>query len=65
MKRPATIVAFAYFIAMTIGCTFPFLGIVNRVRPFVLGLPFMMVWFAAWILGAMAVFGLLYQADRR
>lgn len=61
--RPVTLFAFAYFIAMTIACTFPFLNLVTRVRPFVFGVPFMMAWFAGWVIGALFVFLMLYRSE--
>ncbi len=60
-----TVVAFSvlYFVAMALFCTFPFLGVANTARPFVLGLPFVMMWFVAWVLGSMVVFWMLYWTE--
>ena len=65
MKRLPYVLAFIYFIAMAVACTFPGLHLVNRIRPFVLGMPFMMFWFSAWVVGAMAVFALLYRIENQ
>ena len=61
MKRLAVIVAFAYFIIMTLVVTFPGLSVANRVEPYILGLPFVLAWFMGWMLGALVVLYFLYR----
>jgi hypothetical protein len=47
----------------------PFLGIlggvffVNRVTPFVLGMPLLLAWMVAWILLTSAIMALIYWCD--
>ena len=65
MKRFVPWLAGAYFVAMTIACTFPALSWIHSARPFVLGLPFPLVWFVGWVIGSMAVFALLYWSEQQ
>ena len=58
-------ISVVYFVAMTLFCTFPLIRVANTARPFVLGLPFVMMWFVAWVLGAMIVFWFLDRTERR
>ncbi|MGH8127452.1 MAG: DUF3311 domain-containing protein [Gammaproteobacteria bacterium] len=37
----------------------------NRVQPFVLGLPFLMFWISAWTVGTALAMGLVYWLDPR
>ena len=46
------------FIALIIG---PFF--VNRVTPFVLGLPFLLAWIVAWILLTSLIMAVIYAVD--
>jgi xanthosine utilization system XapX-like protein len=47
----------------------PFLGILvgvaflNRVTPFVLGMPLLLAWLVLWILLTSAIMGLIYRLD--
>jgi hypothetical protein len=50
-----------YFIGYAVAVTWPGIVPFNRVRPTVLGLPFVMVWMALWIVGALFV---LWGLDR-
>lgn len=61
MKRLSIITAFAYFLTMAVVLTFPGLSVANRVEPYVLGLPFVLAWYMAWMLGALIVFYFLYH----
>ena len=61
-RRIAIWFAFAYFLAMTVGVTFPAVGFVNTARPFVFGVPFVFVWYLVWVAGALFVFLLLYRS---
>lgn len=48
--RPTPTRAFAIFtVVMVLLLTFPVYGLGNHVEPFVLGLPFSMVWVVFWI----------------
>ena len=46
------------FAAMLIG---PFF--VNRVEPSILGMPFLLVWFVAWILLSAAIMAIIFRFD--
>lgn len=59
--RTAQAVAIAYFVLFAIAVTWPGMVPFNRIRPLVLGLPFSMVWIAAWIVGGALV---LWWLDR-
>jgi hypothetical protein len=37
----------------------------NRVRPMVMGLPFLFAWLAAWVIATSAIMGLLLLLDER
>jgi xanthosine utilization system XapX-like protein len=47
----------------------PFLGMlvgpffVNRVTPYVLGMPFLLAWFVAWILLTAAIMAVIFRLD--
>ena len=60
MKNAPAIVAWIYFITMAIFVTFPGVSFANRVEPYILGLPFILAWYMAWILGSVFIFALLY-----
>lgn len=52
-----------YHLAFALAVVWPGQALVNNPRPFVLGLPFQIVWIAAWIIGSMAVFLGLHRAE--
>jgi hypothetical protein len=60
-KKVVTRLAIVYFVAMTIAVTFPGVEPFNRIRPFVLGVPFVFMWYIFWILGALAVFSACHR----
>ena len=62
MKRIITRVAVAYFVAMTVALTFPGLQPFNTIRPLILGVPFVFMWYIFWILGALIVFFVVHRA---
>ena len=62
MRQAATWVAVVYFLAMAVALTFPGVRAVNRIEPFVLGIPFVFAWSLAWIVGAFVVLVVLYRA---
>ena len=64
-KRVAVWVATVYFVTMAVVLTFPGITPFNTIRPFVFGVPFVFVWYLAWILGALAVFTYLYWTFER
>jgi len=37
----------------------------NRVEPYVLGLPFLLFWIVAWVVGTSAITALIYVLDQR
>ena len=53
--------AAAYFIAMAVAVTFPGVVPLNTIRPFILGVPFVFMWYMAWTLGALVVFLILHR----
>ena len=63
VRRTVVVFAVIYFVAMALFCTFPLLRVANTARPFVLGLPFVMMWFVAWVLGSMVVFWMLDRTE--
>lgn len=42
-----------------------FLPLVNRVEPFVLGMPFNMFWMAMWTVLTSVILGIMYKLDPR
>lgn len=56
-------VAGAFFLAYAVALTYPGLVPFNRIRPSVLGLPFVFFWVAAWVATAIAVLWLLDRAE--
>ncbi|MEH6945764.1 DUF3311 domain-containing protein [Bacillus sp. JJ634] len=42
-----------------------FLPLVNRVEPFVLGMPFNMFWMAMWTVLTSIILGIMYKLDPR
>jgi hypothetical protein len=46
------------FLAMLVG---PFF--VNQVTPFVLGMPFLLAWFVAWVLLTSAIMAVIFRFD--
>lgn len=56
---PVTRFAVAFFVLYALAVTWPGMIPFNRIRPFVLGLPFSLVWPALWIVLGLLVFVLL------
>lgn len=54
-----------YLVLAAIFVTWPGFVPFARVRPLVLGMPFAMVWIAAWIAGTAVVLALLDRVERR
>ena len=63
MRRTVVTISVVYFVAMAAFCTFPLLRVANTARPFVLGLPFVMIWFAGWVVGSMVIFWMLDRTE--
>ncbi len=61
MKRAAITMAIVYFVLMAVATTFPGLGLVNTIRPFVFGIPFVFAWVLSWVAGATVVLYILYR----
>ncbi len=51
--------AVGFFLLFLLAVTWPGMVPFNRVRPFLLGLPFSMAWIALWVLGSFLVLLLL------
>jgi hypothetical protein len=60
LKRVATYLAVAYFVAMALAVSFPGIIPFNTIRPYVFGVPFVFVWYLCWILGSLLMFTFLY-----
>jgi Protein of unknown function (DUF3311) len=56
--RPVRLLALLPFLALLVG---PFF--VNRVTPYIFGMPFLLAWLVAWILLTAAIMALIYQLD--
>jgi hypothetical protein len=41
------------------------LPFVNRVEPFVLGLPFILFWIVAWVVATSVIMGIVWKLDER
>lgn len=39
--------------------------VANRVRPFVLGLPFFLAWIVGWVVATSGIMGAIFLLDRR
>ena len=57
------LVTWVYHLAFAVAVVWPGQALVNNPRPFVLGLPFQIVWIAAWIIGSVLVFLGLHRAE--
>lgn len=64
-RGAARALAALYFVAFAVAVTWPGVVPFNRVRPFVLGLPFVMVWTALWVLGSLFVLWWLDRVEAR
>lgn len=60
-RRGISRLAIVYFAAMTIATTFPGIQPVNRIRPLILGVPFVFTWYLIWIVGAVTMFFFLHR----
>jgi hypothetical protein len=55
---PVHLLALLPFLAMLVG---PFF--VNRVTPYIFGMPFLLAWLVAWILLTAAIMAVIYRLD--
>ncbi|UYF98879.1 DUF3311 domain-containing protein [Halomonas sp. GD1P12] len=53
-----------YFSICTLAMVWPGALIANRIEPFVLGLPFFIFWYVAWVFALFVGFALAYQSDK-
>ena len=58
-------ITWAYYLTFAVAVTWPIQTLVNTPHPFVVGLPFQMVWAAGWILGSLLVLWRLDAARTR
>ncbi len=65
MRRIVPALAIIYFLAMLVAVTFPGYVPFNRIRPFVLGMPFSLFWQLIWISGAVVVLGGLFIWEKK
>jgi hypothetical protein len=56
--------AWTYLVLAMLAVTWPGILPFARIRPLIFGLPFSMVWIAAWVAGCVVVFGLLELVER-
>lgn len=63
--RTARALTGGYLVLALVFVTWPGLVPFARIRPFVLGMPFAMVWIAGWVAGCAVVFYLLDRVERR
>lgn len=64
--KAARLLFWGYVIAGTFALTFPGVLPFNRTRPFILGMPFILVWVVLWIVLAFIIFALVDRViDRR
>ena len=63
--RAARLLAGVFFFAFLAAVTWPGFLPFNRVRPFVLGLPFSLFWVAAWVAAGCVVLWILDAAERK
>ncbi len=59
------VAAGAYFLLFAAAVTWPLYVPFNRIEPYVLGLPFSMVWVALWVAVGAGVLFLLDRAETR
>lgn len=61
--RAVRTLAAVFFLLYAVALTWPGMLPFNRIRPFVLGLPFSMFWAAAWIVGGMLVLWIVHRVE--
>lgn len=57
------LLTWVYHVAFAFAVVWPGQALVNDPRPFVLGLPFQIVWIAGWIVGSVLVLLGLHRAE--
>jgi len=64
-KRQGYAVAGAFFVLYLVAISWPGIQPFNRIRPFVLGLPFSMAWVTGWVIaGGLVLWWLERREDR-
>ena len=63
--RAARLLVAAFFAVYTVVLTWPGLLPFNRIRPFVLGLPFAFFWASLWVALGIVVLVILHRAEAR
>ena len=63
--RATRTLAVLFFLAYAVAVTWPGVLPFNRIRPLILGLPFIMVWVALWIVGGILVLWWLDRVEAR
>ena len=63
--RGVRLLALAFFLLFAFAVTWPGYLPFNRIHPLVLGLPFSLVWVAAWVLASMGVLWLVDRVETR
>jgi hypothetical protein len=56
--RPINLLAVLPFIGILVGTPF-----VNRVEPYVLGMPFILFWIVMWVVLSSIIMGIVYAVD--
>lgn len=62
-RRAGRILFVGFFLAYALAVTWPGVLPFNRVRPFVLGLPFSFAWVALWIVLGLLVFMIVHRTE--
>ncbi len=62
-RRAARTLALIFFAAYTLALTYPGFVPFNRIRPFVLGLPFSFFWVVLWVAASLLVLWILHHAE--
>ncbi|MGH7481639.1 MAG: DUF3311 domain-containing protein [Longimicrobiales bacterium] len=63
--RGGRVIFVVFLVAYTVALTWPGLTLANRVRPFVLGLPFIFFWIALWVALGLLVFWAIDRLEAR
>lgn len=61
--RAARILVAVFFLGYTVFLTWPGVLPFNRIRPFILGLPFSMAWVGLWVALSGVVLAILHRAE--
>jgi Protein of unknown function (DUF3311) len=64
-RRSIRAFAWTFFVVNLLAVVWPGLVPFNRVRPLVLGMPFVMVWLAGWLVASMAALIVIEWVEHR